>query len=104
MAGEWITKANWEALNKRWVQMESTIAALERELKEALGQLRIEILAKVEIVQENERLREDTIMLCYRTAKMGCICGTCDPCEIAKMILALRDREALAADRKKDDE
>ena len=37
-----------------------------------------------------EELRNATIMLCYRTGKMGCDCGTCDCCELAKMLLDLR--------------
>ena len=56
MAGEWITKTNWEALNKRWVEMQERIATLERELEEN-KRLQTHSNRLQASLQENTRLR-----------------------------------------------
>ena len=59
MAGEWITKANWEALNKRWVEMQERIAALEREKAELGERLADARVALGKEIAHSKRLHED---------------------------------------------
>lgn len=67
MAGEWITKANWEALNNRWLEMQESIAALKRELKEkgdvlryaeAMEQDRDRLQAELDSIEVGDRLMD----------------------------------------------
>jgi type II secretory pathway component PulJ len=56
MAGEWITKANWEALNKRWLEMQDRIAALERDLEGARAECAVYKQGGLTVIAERDRL------------------------------------------------